>query len=99
MMGAGAIKQDVKAMILTGLAGLVAGACSIAIGEFGSVYSQLDIEVAQPKRDKKRGGGGGQNKEEEKEGRPSPLKAATASAIAFTVGAMVPLLGAPFIRN
>ncbi|KAJ6673401.1 VACUOLAR IRON TRANSPORTER-LIKE PROTEIN 3 [Salix viminalis] len=51
MMGVGAVKQDVKAMILTGCAGLVAGACSMAIGEFVSVQSQLDIELAQIKRD------------------------------------------------
>ena len=42
MIGVGAVKQDVKAMILTGFAGLVAGACSMAIGEYVSVYSQLD---------------------------------------------------------
>ncbi|KAL2894205.1 Vacuolar iron transporter-like protein 4 [Bienertia sinuspersici] len=49
MMGVGAVKQDVKAMILTGFAGLIAAACSMAIGEYVSVYSQLDIEVAQKK--------------------------------------------------
>ncbi|GFY89310.1 vacuolar iron transporter (VIT) family protein [Actinidia rufa] len=49
--------------------GLVAGACSMAIGEFVSVYSQLDIE------------------------------AAIASALAFTLGAIVPLLAAAFIRD
>ncbi|KAF2321499.1 hypothetical protein GH714_000143 [Hevea brasiliensis] len=32
MMGVGAVKQDIKAMILSGFAGLVAGACSMAIG-------------------------------------------------------------------
>ncbi|KAI8003048.1 hypothetical protein LOK49_LG08G01385 [Camellia lanceoleosa] len=110
MMGVGAVKQDVKAMILIGFAGLVAGACSMAIGEYVSVYSQLEIELAQEERDKKRvgdgdsggstGGNGGENKEEEKdEGRPSPGKAAAASAIAFTMGGIVPLLGASFIRN
>ncbi|KAL0454409.1 UNVERIFIED_CONTAM: Vacuolar iron transporter1 [Sesamum latifolium] len=45
MMGVGAVKDDVKVMILTGFAGLFAGACSMAIGEFVSVYSQLDIEA------------------------------------------------------
>ncbi|KAF5955164.1 hypothetical protein HYC85_008020 [Camellia sinensis] len=108
MMGVGAVKQDIKAMILTGFAGLVAGACSMAIGEFVSVYSQLDIEVAQMKRDKKRVavvGGGGERKEEEeeregeKESLPNPVQAAAASALAFSVGAMVPLLAASFIRE
>lgn len=45
MMGVGAVKTDIKLMILTGFIGLIAGACSMAIGEFVSVYSQLDIEV------------------------------------------------------
>ena len=104
MMGVGAVRQDNKAMILSGFAGLVAGACSMAIGEFVSVYSQLDIEVAQMKRDKERGNNGTGREEEEgddeeKEGLPNPLQAAAASAFAFSVGAMVPLLAASFIRQ
>ncbi|KAK8705367.1 hypothetical protein V6N13_048970 [Hibiscus sabdariffa] len=96
MMGVGAVKQDIKVMILTGFAGLVAGACSMAIGEFVSVYSQLDIELAQMKRDKRRG----EIREEgEKESLPNPLQAAAASALSFSVGAMVPLLAASFIRE
>ncbi|KAK7364457.1 hypothetical protein VNO80_13137 [Phaseolus coccineus] len=101
MMGVGAVKQDVKAMILSGFAGLVAGACSMAIGEFVSVYSQLDIEVAQMKREKERMHGSDREEDinEEKEGLPNPLQAAVASALAFSVGAMVPLLAAAFIRE
>ncbi|KAG0449821.1 hypothetical protein HPP92_027098 [Vanilla planifolia] len=49
MMGIGAAKDDAKAMVISGFAGMVAGACSMAIGEFVSVYSQLDIEMAQLK--------------------------------------------------
>ncbi|OAY83890.1 Vacuolar iron transporter [Ananas comosus] len=37
-------------MLVAGFAGLVAGACSMAIGEFVSVYSQLDTEIAQLNR-------------------------------------------------
>ncbi|OAY58445.1 vacuolar iron transporter homolog 1 [Manihot esculenta] len=104
MMGVGAVKQDIKAMILTGFAGMVAGACSMAIGEFVSVYSQLDIELAQMKRDQQREASNNERKqengeEEEKESLPNPLQAAAASALAFSVGAMVPLLSASFIRN
>lgn len=102
MMGIGAVKQDIKAMILTGFAGLVAGACSMAIGEFVSVYSQLDIEVAQMKREKLRRspleeeqGQNGKNDEK----LPNPLQAAAASALAFSLGAIVPLLAAAFIRE
>ncbi|KMT19513.1 hypothetical protein BVRB_1g011360 [Beta vulgaris subsp. vulgaris] len=97
MMGIGAVKQDVKAMILTGFAGLVAGACSMAIGEFVSVYSQLDIEIAHRKREKIREII--EKVDEEKEALPNPLQAALASALAFSVGALVPLLAASFITE
>lgn len=97
MMGVGAVKQDIKAMILTGFAGLVAGACSMAIGEFVSVYSQLDIELAQMKRNRERTNG--EESEEEREDLPNPIQAAAASALAFSAGAMVPLLAASFIRE
>ncbi|CAI9266573.1 unnamed protein product [Lactuca saligna] len=94
MMGVGAVKQDIKAMILTGFAGLVAGACSMAIGEFVSVYSQFDIEVAQLKRDFNRR----DIEVAEADGLPNPWQAAAASALAFSLGAMVPLLAASFIK-
>ncbi|KAI3770259.1 hypothetical protein L6452_01386 [Arctium lappa] len=96
MMGVGAVKQDAKAMILSGFAGLVAGACSMAIGEFVSVYSQLDVEVAQMKR----GNRMMENQEEkEKEQLPNPMQAAVASGLAFSLGAVVPLLAASFIGD
>lgn len=103
MMGVGAVKQDVKTMILTGFAGLVAGACSMAIGEYVSVYSQLDIELAQIKRDNERGNQNGvlrtpQQDKEDKESLPNPLQASAASALAFALGAVVPLLAAAFIK-
>ncbi|XP_071716484.1 vacuolar iron transporter homolog 4-like [Rutidosis leptorrhynchoides] len=90
MMGIGAVKHDVRAMILTGFAGLVSGACSMAIGEFVSVYSQRDVEVAQMKRE-------GNNDESENEALPNPVQAAAASAIAFMLGAIMPILAAGFI--
>ncbi|PIA41851.1 hypothetical protein AQUCO_02200347v1 [Aquilegia coerulea] len=100
MMGVGAVKEDVKVMILTGFAGLVAGACSMAIGEFVSVYSQLDIEVAQKKRDLAMKIKNGETEEEtQEENLPNPIQAASASALAFSVGAMVPLLAASFIKE
>ncbi|KAF5786634.1 putative Ccc1 family protein [Helianthus annuus] len=98
MMGVGAVKHDVRAMILTGFAGLVAGACSMAIGEFVSVYSQRDVEEAQLKREKRTTGN---NDEEngEKEALPNPVQAAAASALAFMLGAIMPLLAAAFIGD
>ncbi|KZV42021.1 vacuolar iron transporter4 [Dorcoceras hygrometricum] len=99
MMGVGAVKTDVKAMILTGFAGLFAGACSMAIGEFVSVYSQLDIEVAQMKRERRTEGNNGFLSDEDKENLPNPFQAAMASALAFSSGAVFPLLGAAFIGD
>ncbi|VVA98397.1 unnamed protein product [Arabis nemorensis] len=106
MMGVGSIKEDVKAMLLVGFAGLVAGACSMAIGEFVSVCTQRDIETAQMKRaietktktslsaiDEQ------EEEEEKKERLPNPGQAAMASALAFSVGAAMPLLAAVFIEN
>ncbi|EFH61947.1 hypothetical protein ARALYDRAFT_899121 [Arabidopsis lyrata subsp. lyrata] len=79
------------------------GACSMAIGEFVSVCTQRDIETAQMKRaienktslseiDE-------QEEEEKKERLPNPGQAAIASALAFSVGAAMPLLAAVFIEN
>ncbi|XP_010260918.1 PREDICTED: vacuolar iron transporter homolog 4-like [Nelumbo nucifera] len=98
MMGVGAVRHDIKAMILTGFSGLIAGACSMAIGEFVSVYSQLDIEMAQIKRMKESVNNGDQE-ERTTERLPNPIQAAAASAFAFSVGALVPLLAALFVRE
>ncbi|KAJ7946679.1 Vacuolar iron transporter-like protein [Quillaja saponaria] len=49
MMGIGAVKEDISSILQAGFAGLVAGACSMAIGEFVSLYTQLDIEKAREK--------------------------------------------------
>ncbi|XP_031257494.1 vacuolar iron transporter homolog 2-like [Pistacia vera] len=46
MLGVGAAKEDRRSMVLSGLAGAIAGACSMAVGEFVSVSTQRDIEKA-----------------------------------------------------
>ncbi|GAV60121.1 VIT1 domain-containing protein, partial [Cephalotus follicularis] len=96
MMGVGAVRKDSKTMILTGVAGLFAGACSMAIGEFVSVYSQYDIEMAQIERENNVLAN---DLESKKEKLPNPLQAAVASALSFSVGALMPLLGAAFIKD
>lgn len=96
MIGIGAVKENITAMLLAGFAGLIAGACSMAIGEFVSVYTQYDIEIAQIKRDKENNNIG---EEAQREKLPNPFQAALASALAFSVGAVIPLLAAAFIRN
>ncbi|XP_047151129.1 vacuolar iron transporter homolog 1-like [Vigna umbellata] len=84
MMGVGAVKQDISAMIVAGFAGLVAGACSMAIGEFVSVYTQYDIEMTQLKREREANNNGGVNGEPQREKLPNPFQAALASALAFS---------------
>ncbi|KAI3462273.1 hypothetical protein Pfo_018936 [Paulownia fortunei] len=44
MLGVGAAKEDQGFMIISGVAGALAGACSMAVGEFVSVSTQRDIE-------------------------------------------------------
>ncbi|KAJ4803765.1 Vacuolar iron transporter [Rhynchospora pubera] len=97
MIGVGAVNRSSRAMIVSGLAGLVAGACSMAIGEFVSVYTQYDIELAQMKREKEDKEAG--LTKEEKENLPSPIQAAGASALAFASGALLPLLAGAFIHS
>ncbi|XP_022749100.1 vacuolar iron transporter homolog 2-like [Durio zibethinus] len=100
LMGVGSVKEDIKAMVIAGFAGLVAGACSMAIGEFVSVYTQRDIEIAQMKREKDKKSEIHENEEAgEKKQLPNPGQAAAASALAFSVGAVLPLLAAAFIRE
>ncbi|TYJ40504.1 hypothetical protein E1A91_A04G144700v1 [Gossypium mustelinum] len=96
MMGVSSVKEDVKAVIVVGFAGLVAGACSMAIGEFVSVCTQRDVEIAQMKREKRKGSS---KSDENDEKLPNPVQAALASALAFAIGAVVPLLAASFIRQ
>ncbi|KAK4762080.1 hypothetical protein SAY87_029964 [Trapa incisa] len=99
MMGVGAVRTDPKSMILSGIAGLIAGACSMAIGELVSVYSQYDIELAQINRDVCAGRTGPEQVAELKSNLPGPWQAAGASALSFAVGALVPLLAALFIKS
>lgn len=49
MLGVDAVivaNEGGRATIISGVAGLIAGACSMAIGEFVSVFSQRDSELA-----------------------------------------------------
>ncbi|KAL2342132.1 hypothetical protein Fmac_010072 [Flemingia macrophylla] len=98
MMGVGAVNENITAMLLVGFAGLIAGASSMSIGEFVSVYTQYDIEKSQIKRDKAKNNCRVVD-EAQREKLPKPFQAALASALAFSVGAVVPLLAAAFIRN
>ncbi|KAG8500440.1 hypothetical protein CXB51_004176 [Gossypium anomalum] len=96
MMGVASVKNDIKAVMVAGFAGLVAGACSMAIGEFVSVCTQRDVEISQMKREKRERS---LESDENDEKLPNPGQAAVASALAFAVGAVLPLLAAAFIKQ
>lgn len=102
MMGVGAVKQDMRAMLLAGFAGVVAGACSMGIGEFVSVYTQLDIELAHKKKKRERNNNNDTsniNDDDKLISSPNPFEAAIASTIAFGVGGVVPLVGGVWIKD
>lgn len=68
-------------VVIATLAGLVAGALSMAAGEYVSVSSQSDIEQADLAREKK---------ELEEMTAAQPLQAAGASALSFLIGGLFP---------
>ncbi len=127
---AGALQSDI---LLTGIAGLVAGALSMAAGEYISVQSQADTENADLNREKQELAEDPQKELEElteiyvkrgldsalalqvaqqltavdalvahtrdelgitEELRARPIQAAFASAVAFAIGGVVPILAA-----
>jgi len=53
MIGVGSAKASHEAIVVAGLAGLVAGAMSMAAGEYVSVGSQLDSEAADIERERR----------------------------------------------
>ncbi len=53
VMGIAAARADHRQILLTGVAGLVAGAMSMAAGEYVSVSSQADTEAADLARERK----------------------------------------------
>ena len=53
VIGVAAAAGDRDAILIAGIAGLVAGAMSMAAGEYVSVYSQADTERADLEREKK----------------------------------------------
>ncbi|KMZ64523.1 hypothetical protein ZOSMA_361G00020 [Zostera marina] len=74
---------------------LIAGVCSMAIGEYVSVCSQYDIEMEQIKREEESRKKRGIIKEENL---PSPTQAAGASALAFALGGLLPLLSGVLVN-
>ena len=52
MVGVAAASSGLRAIVVAGVAGLVAGALSMAAGEYVSVSSQADTERAELKRER-----------------------------------------------
>jgi vacuolar iron transporter family protein len=131
LMGVAASNAEPKALLLTGVAGLVAGAMSMAAGEYVSVSSQADTEHAEIEREQEELAADAPSEQRELAGiyvkrgltpelatqvaaqlmekdpldahlrdelgltdtsKARPIAAALASAAAFSIGALVPLL-------
>jgi vacuolar iron transporter family protein len=77
---------DSKLIILTaGVAGIVAGAVSMAAGEYVSVSTQRDIEKESLKNE-------GESSGFDPNNLTSPWRAAVASSSAFLIGSIIPLV-------
>ncbi|PNW86876.1 hypothetical protein CHLRE_02g099500v5 [Chlamydomonas reinhardtii] len=141
MLGVGGGSDDLSAMRLAGIASWVAGALSMALGEYVSVASQLDTEEADIEKERQQQLKGPAARAHELQelteiyiGRgltpelarqvaeqltekdvirahardelgidmdamANPLQAAVVSCIAFTAGALIPLLAGSFIHD
>jgi len=84
VMGVAGAGADNKAVFTAGMAALVAGALSMAVGEYVSVGSQRDAEESHVKNV--------HGNDAEGHEFTSPMQAAVASLVAFTVGGLVPFL-------
>jgi len=83
VLGVAGATSEVKAIFIAGIAALVAGALSMAVGEYVSVSSQRDAELVAARMR------GFESHEVEL---TNPWHAGIASLSAFGVGALIPLL-------
>jgi len=81
VMGVAGATTDSQSIFMAGLAALVAGALSMAVGEYVSVSSQRDAEIESARHDKSHDGEF-----------TNPWAAAFASFFAFTVGGLIPFV-------
>ena len=80
VMGVAGATTDSKAILTAGMAALVAGALSMAVGEYVSVSSQRDAERSNAEH------------HDDDEDFTNPWAAAVASLIAFTAGGIIPYI-------
>jgi vacuolar iron transporter family protein len=140
MLGVGGGSDSLRTLVLAGVAGLVAGALSMAVGEYISMSSQRDAEEADIAKEAAEQAKGPAARARELgelaaiyeargispglaravaeelsaqdvvrahardelgidvDALANPLQAAAASALSFTIGAVIPLLAAAFIQ-
>ena len=84
VMGVAGAGADRSGIFTAGMAALVAGALSMAVGEYVSVSSQSDAEKVHIQKVH----GGDTSKHEI----TNPVQAGTASLLSFTIGGLVPFL-------
>ncbi|KAI9386055.1 hypothetical protein POPTR_011G146100v4, partial [Populus trichocarpa] len=99
MLGVGAAKEDRRYMVLSGLAGAVAGACSMAVGEFVSVSTQKDIEKETVIQEDGKRSPEILREDDGEEVLTNPYKAAVASGVSFLIGSCVPSLSAVLVAQ
>jgi len=86
VMGVAGATTDNGAILIAGVAALVAGSISMAGGEYASVSAQRDSEIAS--RIKSQGVNGKVTKDQH----VSPMSAALASFVSFALGSVLPIV-------
>lgn len=84
----GLVIRKTKDLMVVGSLGLVSGALVMAVAEYVSVYTQVDIVASQKARDERNGRNG------QIAAAPSPAQIAVAASVAYLVGGAVPILTA-----
>jgi len=86
VMGVAGATTDNGAILIAGIAALVAGSISMAGGEYASVSAQRDSEIASRIRHE------GNQRKFAKHEHVSPMSAAIASFISFALGSVLPIV-------
>ena len=92
VLGAAGANLDSKTLLISGLSGMLAGACSMAGGEWISVSTQRDIQEKTMERQLENEGCENCPIKLQKNDILMPFHAAASSFCSFIIGAMIPLL-------
>ena len=86
VMGVAGATTDNGAILIAGVAAIIAGSISMAGGEYASVSAQRDSEIASRLRHE------GNQRKFAKDEHVSPMSAAVASLISFALGSVLPIV-------